>query len=140
MVIEQEPFGYSLMIDLYNVKSKLLDDKKICKKYLKELVKILGMEAQSKPYVVKLSEKYKKKWPIKGTGLSAWIPLIESGIQFHSISAKGFLSVDIYSCKKFDVNVPMKFTWKTYNPKKIFNPDKIEHYWIRRGLKYHEDN
>lgn len=129
-----EPFGYLLAIDIYNVDPVLLDDMSLCEKFLKDLTAFLKMEAQCEPIIMKGDTEL---YPIKGTGLSAWIPLIESGIQFHSISAKKFLSIDIYSCKEFNPQPTAEWVWNFYRPKSVFNAEDIDIQFIPRGLKYH---
>lgn len=128
-----KPFGYSLMIDIYNVKPELLDDMSLCSKFLLDITSFLKMESQSPPIIFKGDT---DAYPIKGTGLSAWIPLIESGIQFHSISAKQFLSIDIYSCKDFPPQETVEWVWAFYRPGDKFNASDIDYQLSQRGLRY----
>lgn len=122
----KNPFGYQLLLDLYNCKAGVCDDLKLAYNSLDDLVKIMGMKKISNPVVVRADE---KKYPHL-VGYSGWIPLIESHISIHAISCTGFITIDIYSCKEFDVDVAIKFV------KQCFNPTKIEQKIIYRGKEY----
>lgn len=129
-----KPFGYLLALDLYNVEEAKLDDVKLCWDYLIGLPLALKMERSADPIVLPGD---REQYPVKGTGISAWVPLIESGIQFHSVSVKNFLSIDVYSCCEFDPQVPIQYTWDVYRGGEIVWKD-IDNRLIMRGLRYHE--
>ena len=120
------PFGYLLTMDLYDCKPGACDDLALSVRFLDELVKKLNMQRQSPPFVFKSDA---KKYPDKA-GLSGWIPLIESGIQIHTLSPKNFISIDIYSCGKFNPESLTDFV------QPYFEPREIEMNFILRGLKY----
>ena len=123
-----KPFGYLLTLDLYECKKGLSDDLSFCYKFLGDLVNKLKMHRQSPPFIFKSDN---KKYPDKA-GLSGWIPLIESGIQIHTLSKKNFISIDVYSCRKFSTDNIKDFV------KNKFLCKEVEMNFIERGLSYNK--
>lgn len=122
------PFGYLLTLDLYGCKEGTCDDLFLCYKFLEDLVRELKMSKQSPPFIFRSDE---DKYPDKA-GLSGWIPLIESGIQIHTLSKKNFISIDVYSCGEFSKESIRGFV------QDYFGCKEVEENYIARGLKYHE--
>jgi len=122
------PFGYELLLDLYECKEEVCDDLTLCYKFLDEIVGYLGMEKQSPPNIFRSDE---SKFPDKA-GLSGWVPLIESSIVIHTLTPKNYISVDIYCCREFDTNKAKEFT------RKFFLPKRIDEQYLERGLDYYK--
>lgn len=120
------PFGYLLTLDLYGCKEGLCDDLSFCYKFLEDIVEKLKMHKQSPPFIFKSDE---KKYPDKA-GLSGWVPLIESGIQIHTLTPKNFISVDIYSCAEFSTENIKEFV------QEYFSCAEVEVNYMERGVKY----
>ncbi len=126
--MEHKPFGYSLMLDLYDCREGVSDDITFCYDFLEKLVEFLKMQKQSPPFIFRTDAKmYEDK-----AGLSGWVPLVESGIQIHTLTLKNFISIDIYSCGKFSEQDVEEFT------KKHFEPKKVEKRFVNRGIEYHK--
>jgi S-adenosylmethionine decarboxylase len=113
-------------MDLYDCKKGTCDDIGLCYNFLEEIVEHLKMKKQSPPFIFKSDA---QEFPDKA-GLSGWVPLIESGIQIHTLSVKNFISIDVYSCKEFKTTELEKFV------KKFFYPKEVEANLILRGIKY----
>lgn len=124
---KDKPFGYSLLLDLYGCRKKLCDDMNDTYAFLDGLVGFLKMHKQSEPTVVRTDH---KKYPSK-RGLSAWVPLVESGIQIHTLTVKNFITIDIYSCREFD-----RVRVRDY-VKKWFKAKDVEEHYVLRGTRYH---
>lgn len=122
------PFGFSLLLDLYDCNRELCDDMDNCYDFLNKLVIFLKMHKQSEPTVVRTDH---EQFPDK-RGLSAWVPLVESGIQIHTLTEKRFITIDIYSCRKFSRKNVGDFV------KKWYGAGKAEEHFLRRGLKYNK--
>lgn len=120
------PFGYSLLIDLYGCKKNVCDDMNDTYEFLQKLVAFLKMHKQSEPVVVRTDH---VKYPSK-RGLSAWVPLVESGIQIHTLTVKNFITLDIYSCREFDRKLVGDWV------KRWFGASDAETHFILRGVKY----
>ena len=122
------PFGYLLTLDLYGCKEGVCDDINLCYSFLEKLVEKLGMKKQSPPYIFRSDS---TEYPDKA-GLSGWIPLIESGIQIHTLTPKDFISIDIYSCKKFSLELVEEFA------KDYFSAKEVEMNFIERGVRFND--
>lgn len=121
-----EPFGYLLTLDLYNCKEGICEDVSFCYKFLVDITHELKMHEQSPPFVfISDGETYPDK-----AGISGWIPLIESGIQIHTLTPKKFVSIDVYSCGKFSTEHIEEYV------KNYFEAEKVEMNYIERGIDY----
>jgi len=124
-----KPFGHLLTLDLYDCKEGLCDDLSFCYDFLIEITKKLGMHYQSPPFIFHSdAETYPDK-----AGLSGWIPLIESGIQIHTLTPKNFISIDVYSCGEFSTEGIAAFV------QAYFECAKIEMNYIERGVNYYSE-
>jgi len=132
-----KPFGYSYLVDLYYCKEGAADDLELHYRFLEKLVAKLGMTAMAPPVVIHANSKFDKDlnrtevFPEKA-GVSGWQPLIESGIQIHSLEPKRFITIDCYSCNEFDYNMVRKFAVET------FGAQHWEDHYIVRGINYGE--
>jgi len=91
------PFGYLLALDLYGCRDIYLCDIGRAYGFLEALVAALGVHKQAPPYVVLSPSEYEDK-----VGISGWVPLIESGIQIHTIQRKHYVSIVIHCCRKIN--------------------------------------
>jgi len=124
---QKRVFGYELLVDCYNTKEGACSDLEHCYSFLDKLVDFIGMEKQAPPQVFRTD---RKKYPDKA-GLSGWVPLVESSIVIHTLTKTDFVSVDVYSCGKFDPKKVVQFV------KKYFKPKKIETQLVERGKHYY---
>lgn len=122
------PFGYLMTLDLYGCKEGVCDDLSLCYNFLEDIVVQLKMKKQSPPYIFRSDAIL---YPDKA-GLSGWVPLIESGIQIHTLVPKNFISVDVYSCGKFKAENIENFV------KNYFGCKQVEKNYIERGVKYND--
>lgn len=122
------PFGYQLLLDLYDCKKGACDDLTLCYNFLEEIVHVLKVEPQSPPFIFRTDG---KRFPDKA-GLSGWIPLVESGIQLHTLTPKDFISIDVYSCRQFEVDGIRAFV------RSMFQPKRIDEQFLERGLDYNK--
>ena len=119
-------FGYHLILDCYGCNKKAIDSIEVCYNYLDAMTKIMKVHKQSPPFVVSTDA---VKYPDKA-GISGWVPIVESGISIHTLTPTNFISIDIYSCKRYNIEEVKKFT------RKIFSPKEIEEKFFLRGEKY----
>jgi S-adenosylmethionine decarboxylase len=121
-------FGYELLLDLYDTRPGVCDDLALCYRFLDEIVEYLGMEKQAPPNIFFTDG---KRFPDKA-GLSGWAPLVESSVVIHTLTPKNFISVDIYCCKKFDIEKAKSFV------RKFFLPKRLDAQFILRGRDYYK--
>jgi len=124
-------FGYSLMIDLYNCKPGTANDLELCYRFLEELVSVIKMTKQGPPHVFHgpTGQTGLELYPEKA-GVSAWIALIESGVQIHTIAPKNFVSIDIYTCGQLDQDKTLSFCLET------FGATDFDINFLERGARY----
>ena len=125
--MKNEVFGYQLLLDIYGVDPKLCDSVEVGYNFLDQLVEVLKMTKQTPPSVFVSPKEFPEK-----AGLSGWCPLIESHVAVHTITPKGYVSVDVYSCKKYDPDKVEEWV-KNYWKAKI-----VDSQFIKRGLNYSE--
>ena len=123
-----EAFGYELLLDLYECKEGACDDLALCYKFLDDIVGYLGMEKQAPPSIFYTDA---SRFPDKA-GLSGWAPLVESSVVIHTLTPKNFISVDIYCCKKFDIEKAKSFV------RKFFSPKRMDEQFLLRGIDYYK--
>jgi S-adenosylmethionine/arginine decarboxylase-like enzyme len=119
-------FGRSLHVDLYGIRSELCDDLNFGYQLLEDLVSLLHMQKQSPPFIFHSPS---DTFPDKA-GLSGWVPLIESGISVHTLTAHEFITIDIYTCGELDVELTLSFLSSK------LNCSHFEHHFLTRGIEY----
>lgn len=119
-------FGYHLVMDCYGCDPHAVSSLDVCYKYLDDMTELLKMHKQTQPLVFQTDP---VKYPDKA-GISAWVPVVESGISIHTLTPTDFVSIDVYSCKKYSIEKVKEFTAK------VFKPKEIEEKFFLRGEKY----
>jgi len=122
------PFGYELLLDLYECTPGVCDDLALCYRFLDEIVEFLGMEKQAPPSIFFTDG---KRFPDKA-GLSGWAPLVESSVVIHTLTPKNYISIDIYCCKEFDIEKAKTFS------RNFFSPKRMDDQFILRGTDYYK--
>lgn len=113
-------------MDCYGCDHKAVDSMEVCYKYLDDMTALLKMHKQTQPFVVYTDP---VKYPDKA-GISGWVPVVESGISIHTLTPTDFVSIDVYSCKKYSTEKVKAFT------SSVFKPLEIEEKFFLRGEKY----
>lgn len=119
-------FGQELLIDLYDCDPEKVKSLEFNYNLLEDLVSFLNMHKQSPPFIFVSPQEYPDK-----AGLSGWVPLIESGIQVHTLTEKNFVSIDVYTCGELVEKNVIEFLKNKYNAKDA----ECRH--ILRGTKYY---
>lgn len=123
-------FGLHLTLEAYHCNKEILDDANKLYKLLDELPTFLEMHKMIKPYIV-ATEGNNLKDP---GGWSGFVLIEESHISFHTFVKRKFVTLDIYSCKEFDINAAVEYI------KKFFKSDDVEYNVEKRGLRYPAEN
>jgi len=133
---KDKPFGMELLLDCYDCDAPLVDDMEVVYRFLVKAVETLGVTVQAPPYVFHSpsvgphGEDFSSK-----AGISAWVPLIESGIQCHTLTEKNFVSIDYYTCS--EVNDEMKDKLIDL-ARRTFDSKFIESQFVLRGKEYYK--
>lgn len=91
----QEPFGVHLMIDGYSAAGPLMTDARALRQLLQDLPGEMGMHPICAPVVVEVGPNCHKD----PGGLSGFVMIAESHISFHTFPARGFVTIDLYTCQ-----------------------------------------
>lgn len=120
---ESEPWGYQLIVDCFGCDEAVCCDLDQGYEFLDKICLHLKMTKQTQPYIFKTCETSFPGRP----GYSGWVPIIESGIQVHTSAKNQFISVDVYSCKRFDPSQVEDFV------REWFQPGFVETTLLERG-------
>lgn len=133
---QSKPFGYSLMIDMYDCDPVALDSLEIHYRLLELLPIKLGMTPMTMPVVCHAPVKFVNDQRIElyesKAGVSGWCGLVESGIQIHSCFPSRFSTIDVYSCNDFQDKIePVKEILQ-----RELKYQRYEQNFIPRGIGY----
>lgn len=123
-------FGEHLTIDGYGGSFKKLNNKKLVLQCLEDLPKKLKMKVLGDPVVYLAPDNGIKD----SGGWSGFVVIAESHISIHTFPHRGFVSIDVYSCRE---EMNRKFIAQYFIKK--FSLKDIEKHFIRRGTKYPVD-
>lgn len=126
-------FGSHLIFDAYGCSYDKLEDLEFCKKVLNDCVEICRMTKLTEPMVIKATPNTAVGGKDPG-GNSGFVIIQESHISMHTFSKRGFLTMDVYSCKEFDPTSVINYL------KTAFEAKDTDIIVLDRGLKYPKDN
>ena len=131
--IKKIKFGEHLIFDAYGCNPKKLDDRAFCLSLLENLVTITKMHKLTEPVIVHAegNEVLGGKDP---GGYSGFVMIMESHISLHTFTKRGFVTIDVYSCKEFSSEGVVEYLVGALEAKE-YNVAKME-----RGLKYPSQN
>jgi len=109
-----------MALDVYGCAAKRIRNVANSYNFLDSVPKLIETDVQSPPFIV-----YKK-----GIGFAGWIPVVDSGISLYAFFPSNFISIDVYTCKKFNTNSIKGLIKQLFEPKKI----KASHFL--RGQDY----
>jgi S-adenosylmethionine decarboxylase len=131
--IETVKFGTHLVYDAYGCPKEKLENKDQCSRILEEIVKVAEMHKISETVLIEAdgNETLGGKDP---GGFSGFVIIQESHISLHTFAKRGFVTVDVYSCKEFDATTVIDFL------NEIFEPEDYHVFKMDRGMKYPASN
>ena len=124
--MNKKPFGYSYFLDMYECREGAADDLELHYRFLERVVDKIGMTRMSQPVVMHGPTNPGTEVYADKAGVSGWVPLIESGIQIHSMEPKRFITLDVYSCKEFDKQVILDYARECFGFK-----EHEDHFFVR---------
>lgn len=105
-------YGPHLTADLYGCNIELIDDMKYMFNFLKNFPKVLEMEIIVPPLI----HSHVDSEPLD-SGLTGFVVISTSHCSFHAYPHRGgFLSLDAYSCKTFDVELAKAVIIEAFEP------------------------
>lgn len=123
-------FGPHLTIDMYGCVGDALNSGEHIRKILDELPPMLAMHKISEPQVLEYPG---REGSFDQGGVSAFVIIAESHISVHTFVLQKYVSIDIFSCKPFDVAMAEKYLVEK------FKPTKIERNLFSRGKEFPKD-
>lgn len=122
-------FGPHLMVDGYNGNFETLASVEAIANFLDTLPAEIGMTKIMPPYVFKYDGGDKPEdW-----GVSGFVIIAESHISIHTFPEKGYFSIDIFSCKDFDIPAALEII------KSFFGTEDLEVQTTSRGTEFPRD-
>lgn len=121
-------FGPHLMLDCYGCPRERLEDLDLVYKILDQYPDAIGMHKIMPPYVFRYSGLKPEDWGISGVVLIA-----ESHITIHTFPEKGYASIDVFSCKEFDLEYATNYIIQAFDAK------SFERNHINRGRDFPKD-
>lgn len=128
-----EQFGQHLIFDAYGCKLDMLNNTKKTEEIINKLVEIAEMHKLLEPVIVDVVSNTAVGGKDPG-GNSGFVIIQESHISIHTFALRGFVTIDVYSCKQFEVTGIIDYLCEVYEPE---DHDVLS---LDRGLKYPIDN
>ena len=118
-----------LVMDGYGADPKRLQDEALVHELLDEYPDAIGMTKISEPFVYRYDTgSVPTDW-----GVSGFVLIAESHISVHTFPDRGYLNVDIFSCKAFDSEAAVR------ELKGRFGIDSVKTAVLDRGLEEFEN-
>ena len=120
-------FGPHLTLDVYGCNKEKLNDYDFMYNILHELPELLGLNKFSAPQLTQVPPRPNS---FDQGGITGFVILVESHMSVHTFPADGFASIDIFSCKSFDLELAMSYLMTK------LEAAKCEHHFIERGKDF----
>ena len=105
-------FGPHLLLEAYGARKEKLQDIALISDLLDNFPEKMQMTKIMPPYVFKYDGgEIKEDWGISGVVLIA-----ESHIALHTFPEKGFFTLDIFSCKEFNIRQAVDIVLEVFEP------------------------
>lgn len=118
-------FGPHLILEAYGCRKDKLADMGVISRSLDAYPAQLDMTKIMPPYVFTYHGAVEDDWGVSGIVLIA-----ESHISIHTFPDKGFVTLDIFSCREFDVDEAISYFCE------IFEPESYEKQVLMRGREF----
>ncbi len=118
-------FGPHLILEAYGCDKQSLADMNLMSQTLDAYPAKLDMTKIMPPYVFTYHGAVEDDWGVSGVVLIA-----ESHISIHSFPDKGFVTLDIFSCRDFDVDAAIEYF------SSVFKPESYEKQLLMRGREF----
>ena len=114
-----------LVIDGFGGDSDTLQDTELVREFLDRHPGEIGMTKIAQPQVYTYTGKKPDDW-----GVSGFVLIAESHISVHTFPERGYINVDLFSCKFFDSSRSTDIV------KKTFRLSDVETRVLERGVEY----
>ena len=114
-----------LVIDGYGGDSDSLGDVELIHEFLRDYPDRIGMTKIAPPQVYTYRGQKPGDW-----GVSGFVLIAESHITVHTFPERGYVNIDVFSCKQFDASASVPLV------KRLFSLSEVETCVLERGLEY----
>lgn len=114
-----------LVVDGYGGDSEKLRDVDLIYRFLDEYPSSIGMTKIVPPQVYTYHGQKPEDW-----GVSGFVIIAESHISIHTFPDRGYVNIDIFSCKEFDPSSSIE------DVKAVFSLPDVNVWTLERGLEY----
>ncbi len=126
-------FGEHLIFDAYGCPLDKLNNKELCLEVLRKIIELTGMHQICEPVVISADSNETLGGKDPG-GFSGFVMIQESHISVHTFAKRGFVTIDLYSCKPFEADGVINYLNEVFEAK---DSDVLK---LERGLKYPLEN
>ena len=117
-----------LIIDGYDGDVTKMWDQKLIRSFLIDYPESLGMTRITEPSVLEYNG------PVaEDAGVSGFVIIAESHISIHTFPHRGYVNIDIFSCKSFDDELALE------DVKNLFGITQAKSWVLDRGLEWLDD-
>ncbi|HIJ11192.1 TPA: deoxyhypusine synthase [Candidatus Woesearchaeota archaeon] len=120
--------GSHLIVDAFECDAALLNNPDFITSFLQEFPDLIDMTPITEPTV----KNHVAENP-DDSGITGFIIIAESHISIHTYPDRQFASIDIFSCREFDVNKAVEII------KEKFTPGRVERNVLHRGFRENLD-
>ena len=114
-----------LVVDGYGADRETLMDTDLVYRFLDECPDAIGMTKIVPPQVYTYQGKTPEDW-----GVSGFVIIAESHISIHTFPDRGYVNIDLFSCKDFDADSSLKAIRQT------FAIPEVRVWTLERGIDY----
>lgn len=129
-------FGEHIIFDAYGCSYEKLNDMECCYNTLLDLCEIADMNKIGEPFIIRADGNDTLGGKDPG-GYSGFLVIQESHISIHTFAKRGFVTIDLYSCKPFENGQTEKIFEYLID---AFEPEDYDIMKLNRGLKYPSKN
>jgi S-adenosylmethionine decarboxylase len=114
-----------LVVDGYGGDPDKLKDEDLIYRFLDEYPASIGMTKMIPPQVYTYHGRTPEDW-----GLSGFVLIAESHISIHTFPDRGYINVDVFSCKEFDAAASLR------DVEEAFSLPQVKVWTLERGVDY----
>ncbi|MBM3948653.1 MAG: adenosylmethionine decarboxylase [SAR202 cluster bacterium] len=114
-----------LVVDGYGGSPEKLQDAEVVRRFLDEYPAAIGMTKIIEPQVYTYRGQKLEDW-----GVSGFVLIAESHISVHTFPERGYINIDVFSCKRFDADVAQD------DLKAAFGLREVKTWTLERGLDF----
>ena len=114
-----------LVVDGYGADPEKLKDVDLVHTFLDEYPSAIGMTKIVPPQVYTYRGQTPEDW-----GVSGFVLIAESHISIHTFPDRGYVNIDVFSCKEFDARASLE------DVKRTFSLTEVKVWTLDRGLEH----